>query len=58
LDLRHIRISDVDLQLLAQSASLRQIWLRAEGVTPEGIEQLRSSMTACEVKLISPPNRK
>ena len=57
LDLRHIRISDADLQLLAQSASLRQIWLRAEGVTPAGIERLRSSMPECEVKLILPPKR-
>lgn len=57
LDLRHIRISDADLQLLAQSASLRQIWLRAEGITPAGIERLRSSMPECEVKLILPPKR-
>lgn len=57
LDLRHVRISDADLQLLAQSASLRQIWLRAEGVTPAGIERLRSSMPECEVKLILPPKR-
>lgn len=56
LDLRHVRISDADLQLLAQSGSLRQIWLRAEGVTPAGIEQLRTSMPKCDVKLIAPPN--
>jgi hypothetical protein len=56
LDLRHVRINDADLQLLAQSGSLRQIWLRAEGVTLAGIEQLRASMSKCDVKLIAPPN--
>jgi hypothetical protein len=56
LDLRHVRISDADIQLLAQSGSLRQIWLRVEGATPAGIEQLRASMPKCDVKLIAPPN--
>jgi energy-coupling factor transporter transmembrane protein EcfT len=55
LDLRHVRISDADLQLLAQSDSLRLIILRAEGVTPEGIERLKSSMPECDVRLIPPP---
>lgn len=57
LDLRHVRISDADLQLLAQSGSLRHIVLRAEGVTPEGIERLRSSMPECQVTLIQPFRR-
>ncbi len=55
LNLRHIRINDADLQLLAQSDSLRLIILRAEGVTPEGIERLKSSMPECDVRLIPPP---
>lgn len=54
LDLRHVRISDADLQLLAQSGTLRQIVLRAEGVTAEGVERLRSSMPQCQVTLIPP----
>jgi hypothetical protein len=55
LNLRHVRISDADLQLLAQSDSLRLLILRAEGVTPEGIERLKSSMPECDVRLIPPP---
>lgn len=54
LDLRHVRISDADLQLLAQSGTLRQIVLRAEGVTAEGVERLRASMPQCRVTLIPP----
>ena len=57
LDLRHVRISDADLQLLAQSGTLRRIVLRAEGVTSEGIERLRLSMPQCQVTLIPPYRR-
>jgi hypothetical protein len=57
LDLRHVRISDADLQLLAQSGTLRRIVLRAEGVTPEEIERLRASMPGCQVMLVPPFRR-
>lgn len=52
LDLRHVKISDADLQLLAQSASLRRIVLRAEGTTPAGIERLEASMPGCKIIVV------
>lgn len=57
LDMRHVRISDADLQLLAQSASLRRIVLRAGGVTPAGVAHLEASLPDCEITVVEPYRR-
>jgi hypothetical protein len=57
LDMRHVRISDADLQLLAKSASLRRIVLRAEGPTPAGVDRLEASMPDCRITIVEPYRR-